>query len=309
MLQPPTPPQQHSRSSSNRSSLTQPDSLSASVIPPMNYRFGGGSSAPGPGSRRPLSPAKIGAVAVANLATPTTPYRNMSSSRRPLRSHQRHYSMPVESHARGVNLNLAETQTKSKGTSVSLATSGQHNPMGSTSTLQVKPSPAQPLHRQNKLSQPPSQESMTSFQHIIQFHHWKPDGTQGPAIGGGNPFRAPSAQQSQLPLHKRHKSDSMSIDLNSDTLVASGDVVSPHNNMKPMVVNSKMIIHEDDDDDEDDDARDMTMNTSTISDNTNSPNTTKIVPSDDPERTPLEGGHIRTLLNVGRYPHDILAPY
>lgn len=101
----------------------------------------------------------------------------------------------------------------------------------------------------------------------------------------------------------------MSIDLNSDTLVASGDFVSPHNNMKPMVVNSKMIIHEDDDDDEDDDARDMTMNTSTISDNTNSPNTTKIVPRDDPERTPLEGGHIRTLLNVGRYPHDILAPY
>ena len=41
-------------------------------------------------------------------------------------------------------------------------------------TIQVKPVPAQPLMKQN-LSQPPSQESMTSFQHVIQFQHWRPE--------------------------------------------------------------------------------------------------------------------------------------
>ena len=37
----------------------------------MSFRFGAGSSTSSVSGRRPLSPAKIGAAAVANLATPT----------------------------------------------------------------------------------------------------------------------------------------------------------------------------------------------------------------------------------------------
>lgn len=154
--------------------LLYPDSLNTSLVPPMNYRFGSGSSA----VKRPLSPAKIGARAVANLASPTTPYRNPPPNLRKTRlttNHQRHYSMPAENELSNPEL---------------------HGPMGATSSIQVKPTPAQPLTTTNK--QPPSQQSMTSFQHIIQFHHWKPE--MGPTIGstGNTIFKS----------HKRHKSSS-----------------------------------------------------------------------------------------------------
>ncbi|ODV65087.1 hypothetical protein HYPBUDRAFT_88454, partial [Hyphopichia burtonii NRRL Y-1933] len=136
----------HSRSSSSKD-IYGHDNLNANPIPPMQFKFGAGSlNQPSMVNRRPLSPAKIGAAAVANLATPTNTYR----AKRTLPLHQRHFSMPVESSSR----NLQQR---------------------ATSSIQVKPSPAQPLHKQSRLSQPPSQESMTSFQHIIQFHHWKPE--------------------------------------------------------------------------------------------------------------------------------------
>ena len=167
------PLQQDYRMRTN-SNLLYPDSLNTSPVPPMNYRFGSGSSS----LKRPLSPAKIGARAVANLASPTTPYRqpppNTRKSRLPT-SHQRHYSMPAENELSNPEL---------------------RGPMGGTSSIQVKPTPAQPLTNTNK--EPPSQQSMTSFQHIIQFHHWKPE--MGPTIGstGNTIFKS----------HKRHKSSS-----------------------------------------------------------------------------------------------------
>lgn len=112
----------------------------ASTVPPQQYRFGSP-------SRRPLSPAKIGAAAVANLSTPTAPYRNvLRKPKHPL--HQRHYSLPSE------------------------FASPKRN--AGSLTIQVKPLPAQPLVMQN-LTRPPSQESMTSFQHVIQFQHWRPE--------------------------------------------------------------------------------------------------------------------------------------
>lgn len=190
-----------SRGHSRTSSLLE-NTLNASVVPPQNFRFGG----PLTSSRRPHSPAKIGAAAVANLATPVTPYR----TRRSQRYHQRHYSMPVElAKPRSQEGNYESKVTegsseegkvdKSKTSPVMIQSTPSLTPTNTGSsvqnspTMQVKPAPALPLHKQTK--QPPLQELMTSFQHIIQFHHWKPE---SPSV---TPFR-----------HKRHKSD-MLIDL------------------------------------------------------------------------------------------------
>lgn len=77
-----------------------------------------------------------------------------------------------------------------------------------TPKIQVKPSPAQPLNKQTRLSKQPSQESMTSAQHVIQFHHWKP---------GLTPLNQ-GLEYGNLPRsHKRHKStqENMSIDIGS----------------------------------------------------------------------------------------------
>lgn len=177
----------------------------ASTVAPMNYRFGAGPKAPGappPPNRRPLSPAKIGAAAVANLANPVTPYR---PSHRTLPTHQRHFSMPVES--------LSPQKSSDRGSKNKGSLSFQlQSPLGVTSSIQVRPSPAQPLNKQTKNSQIPSQESMTSFQHIIQFHHWKPensgerDAAEMGSISSGSLNRG-------LFSHKRHKSNDMSIDL------------------------------------------------------------------------------------------------
>ncbi|EGW33378.1 uncharacterized protein SPAPADRAFT_60730, partial [Spathaspora passalidarum NRRL Y-27907] len=82
--------------------------------------------------------------------------------------------------------------------------SGSQNnqsPMSGASTLQVKPIPAQPLHKQSRSALPPSQESMTSFQHIIQFHHWKPQGPQA-----SNSGLTKGINSNTQGLHKRHKS-------------------------------------------------------------------------------------------------------
>lgn len=171
----------------------------ASSVAPINYRFGGGAKVPPPQNRRPLSPAKLGAAAVASLANPVTPYR---PSQHTLPTHQRHFSMPAEpmtspqrNMERGRNRHSQNIQLQS--------------PLGATSSIQVRPLPAQPLNKQTKNSQIPSQESMTSHQHIIQFHHWKPE----------NPGEAEAGSISSESLtrglfsHKRHKSNDMSVDL------------------------------------------------------------------------------------------------
>ncbi|RCK55273.1 hypothetical protein Cantr_04074 [Candida viswanathii] len=187
----------HRRSNSSGGSgsgpVTQQDAFNVAGGPPLGFRFGAGSSS----GRRPLSPAKIGAAAVANLATPTTPYRGYasasSSAARKLPSHQRHSSLPVETPNRQHVIDLSAADPN-KG-----AQSLQSPLVGTTSTLQVKPIPAQPLHKQNKLQVQPLQESMTSFQHVIQFHHWKPTTTLlGPTSTSGSPVRTLS--------HKRRKS-------------------------------------------------------------------------------------------------------
>lgn len=171
----------------------------ASSVAPINYRFGGGPKVPPPQTRRPLSPAKLGAAAVASLANPITPYR---PSQRTLPTHQRHFSMPAES-LTSPQRNLDRTRNRNPQ-NIQL-----QSPLGATSSIQVRPSPAQPLNKQTRNSQIPSQESMTSHQHIIQFHHWKPENpgeTERGSISSESLARG-------LFSHKRHKSNDMSIDL------------------------------------------------------------------------------------------------
>ncbi|KAL7666191.1 Uncharacterized protein ABC855_g1785 [[Candida] zeylanoides] len=208
-----------------RGSMGQPDVYNASPVPPMQYRFGAGSGTAGPpggsglaptmgSSARPQSPAKIGAAAVANLATPTTPFRS--------KRHQRHYSMPTESvtrsPGRSVDLNrISEHSARHKSPSLQPAApaSALSTPQGATSQIYVKPAPAQPLTKQTRQGHQPSQESMTSLQHIIQFHHWKPE-----FPGQQQPSQHQQQQQPHPPQpHKRHKShsDNMSVDLSTAT--------------------------------------------------------------------------------------------
>lgn len=190
----------------------------ASIVAPLNYRFGLGPKLNPETPQRTLSPAKIGAAAVANLTNPVTPYRQ---TYRTIPSHQRHFSMPADP---GIMGTRSSERIKSK----SLHPSRLRSPQGSTSAIQVKPSPAQPLHKQTKNSQIPSQESMTSFQHIIQFHHWKPQNPdeQPPSDKPPGPISdIPLGQYSMEPVsisrsssragvsHKRHKSSDMSVDL------------------------------------------------------------------------------------------------
>lgn len=305
--------------------------FNANPVPALNYRFGSSGSTTSPVMtpvRRPLSPAKIGAAAVANLSTPITPYRatggpvmsNTSNTRRLLRyQHQRHYLMPVESPNR-VNLGRID-QHQQKVKHSQQASGGYILPAASksplTTTMQVKPLPAQPLHKQGKSAQPPSQELMTSFQHIIQFHHWKPESGGPPPVAGPNPFR-----------HKRQKSDNMSIDLGSPT--RRPDTMVTSTPLQPKEMENDPI------DDRKDETMDMDEDNTTISDNVS-----RIIPVEAPdvsvverggaitetEETDIESeqsepadpaaaastsaprGHRRGLLNVGRYPHDILSPY
>ncbi|KAG7195692.1 uncharacterized protein KQ657_002073 [Scheffersomyces spartinae] len=232
-------------------SLARPDTLSASSVPPLNYRFGGpsmpstsASTMSSPSyltSRRPLSPAKIGAQAVANLnMPPTTPSKRSASS---LYLHQRHYSMPVDTSSTESPLGQTQSITPQRGNKASSSTKknqqqGGVGPTssslsGTTARIQVNPLPAQPLHKQKKLGQPPSQESMTSLSHIIQFHHWKPENPGSssgssniptvmgsgatPIISTGTSTSTPGPSPRLGPNrnHKRHKLESMSIDVGS----------------------------------------------------------------------------------------------
>lgn len=168
------------------------DADNASAVNLMNFRFGAGSRLqPSPQiNRRPRSPARIGAAAVATLAAPITPQR---PAHRTLPTHQRHFSMPAEiskDHRRPSQLQLS---------------SGY-------SSMQVKPSPAQPLHKQTRNSQIPSQESMSSFQHVIQFHHWHPENPEKTVIENRRSSSTLSQSLVNL-LHKRRRSNDMSVDI------------------------------------------------------------------------------------------------
>lgn len=228
-----------SRQSPAGRSYEHPDN--ASLVNPINYRFGMGPKLQPETPQRSQSPAKIGAAAVANLTNPVTPYRQ---TYRTLPTHQRHFSMPSDPGA--LALRTSDRLSKSKSSNPSRLRS----PQGSTSGIQVKPSPAQPLNKQTKNSQIPSQESMTSFQHIIQFHHWKPQNPDDPPLPDKPPGPVPDVPLGQYTMepvshsrsgsrsgysHKRHKSSDMSVDLLSQTTsynppIASGTGPSYHLN-------------------------------------------------------------------------------
>lgn len=245
------------------------DHDNASTVAPLNYRFGGG---PAPPVRRPLSPAKIGAQAVANLANPVTPYR---PSYKTIPAHQRHFSMPVETALKPERIN-----TKTRAPQHQL-----QSPLGATSSIHARPSPAQPLHKQTKSNQPPSQESMTLFQHIIQFHHWKPETPgerpppelQRPAPGGS----MSSASLRDLYSHKRHKSNDMSIDL---LLAVQQETFygRPRISVTDTAPQMKRETQED-----------LSMDTSDIT-------------ITEPAKEADTNSETSQALNLGRYPHDIL---
>ncbi|RLV96054.1 Protein BOP3 [Spathaspora sp. JA1] len=325
---PVTTPTQYNKPqrSSSTSGIIQSDTYNASPIPPMSYRFGSGNSAPASSfTRRPLSPAKIGAAAVANLATPTSPYRGYASNAFPpstsssaaaaarrsqLRGHghQRHYSMPVDSPSLGpgdtpslppthgrtgsqssIDLGVIESHSRKHSTA-------NQSPMsGGASTIQVKPIPAQPLHKQSKSTQPPSQESMTSFQHIIQFHHWKP---QGPQVSSGI-ARGVNPQGS----HKRHKSvTGASEEREQGSLLPPPEIEQSSSiNSIPEISTASTVAESVKTRLEDVDP-DSSMDTTVHEDSE-----LKIIPEDvNPPSSAL--GHSRQQSNVGRYPHDILSP-
>lgn len=276
----------HSRSNSR--DLYGSDSLNANPIPPMQFRFGSGSVStsnsqiptPTLSNRRPLSPAKIGASAVANLEAPVTPYKSQASKKSvPL--HQRHFSMPVESSSKFKKTDKINTNLPPLGRNPSVL-----SPLGLTSSIQVKPTPAQPLHKQSKLTVPPSQESMTSFQHIIQFHHWKPESPGQTVVS--NPSGLHSAATSPFrpqSTHKRHKSGS-----------------GMASEFPPISASSKESKVSDSIPESKEDDPDITMNTSTAS-------VEPLIPRDS--KNPSEVGQSDEELAQQlsrRFPHDILTP-
>lgn len=151
-----------------------------STVPPLNYQFGLGAKFPPKSPHISHSPAKFGAAATPNAANPVTPYRQ---TYRTHPTHQRHFSMLSDP---SVPVARYADRKKLKNPHLSRLKS----PQGASSAMHIKPSPAQPLNKQIKHKKTSSQNSMTSFQHMIQFHHWKPqnpddsplsDNTSGPA--------------------------------------------------------------------------------------------------------------------------------
>lgn len=276
-----------SHSRSNSKDLYGPDTLNANPMPPMQFRFGSGSISssnsqiptPTLSNRRPLSPAKVGASAVANLETPITPYKSQASKKSvPL--HQRHFSMPVESSSAKVK-KPEKIITNLPAQAKHLASSSVHSPLGLTPSIQVKPTPAQPLHKQSKMTLPPSQESMTSFQHIIQFHHWKPEspgqtvGTNPILMSSMSPFKPQSS-------HKRHKSSSEKI---------SSDLPPIPSSSRDSKITTESIPESREDD------PDITMNTSSASIEPQIFESSK--DTSDPHQSDEQSR---------KFPHDILTP-
>ncbi|KAM9924828.1 hypothetical protein OXX59_004273 [Metschnikowia pulcherrima] len=182
------------------------NSNNASSVDPMNFRFGGVPSfnhqPPANANRRPRSPAKLGAIAVANLANPLTPYR---PANRTVPLHQRHYSMPIETSFAGQR--PGERQfLRGRNQQSSQATEAMRSP--EHLSMQVRPMPAQPLHKQSKRGNSFSQDSMTSHQQVIQFHHWISE-NPGERSSERNEHKrndSASSQSSVSMSHKRRKS-------------------------------------------------------------------------------------------------------
>lgn len=286
--------------SPNLTRTQEPDN--ASTVAPQNFRFGGGGGPP----RRPLSPAKIGAAAVASLANPVTPYRPTYKT---LPAHQRHFSMPADTSSL---LRMERINTKTRGNPQAPQQQQLQSPLGATLSIQVRPLPAQPLHKQTKNAQPPSQESMTSFQHIIQFHHWKPEMEgmapgmppgqgmppgmapgpgmppnqgipQGPVPGRGHHRGAGSQSSTSLRglySHKRHKSNDMSIDI---LLAAQQEAF--YGRPRVSITDNAPVLKREAEEDVSMDTSDITITESKREPDTNSETSQQ---------------------SVGRFPHDIL---
>lgn len=293
-----------------KSNEAQSYELPPPAVNPSAYKFGG-THTPTHSNKRSLSPAKIGAAAVANLMSPTTPYKS-GSKPTSLPYHQRHFSMPNESsysniynvpkYTESAKPDLsAQQKLKSPGTlmmghnsnlnPVPSQTSLQ-SPAGVASNIHVKPSPAQPLYKLSKLTRTPSQESLTSLQHVIQFHHWKPDEPNN------DPMNTTTHSQQEHPRsHKRQKSstDTMPIDLTPTRFQPQSAPEIRINQSE----GSDRIFYEEQDHDNTMNA-DVTMDTS-IGD----------VDTSKKQSTALRNNNTKVQnqqANTGNFPHDILSP-
>ncbi|ODQ79243.1 hypothetical protein BABINDRAFT_162279 [Babjeviella inositovora NRRL Y-12698] len=168
-------PFRHDRSQTISTPRELYNPYNANPTPPAAYRFGGGPAPP----NRPLSPAKLGAKAVASLSG-DRPLRSAASAKVRV-AHHRNASLP--------------------------------NPSAASATI--------PEASTVSFSRPPeiipTQESMTSLQHVIQFHHWQPEHPKAPGDENERKRRKSSSDQSKddeerpmlPPAHKRTPSASV----------------------------------------------------------------------------------------------------
>lgn len=210
-------------------------SISARPVPglgpgPTHARTATDPMSHSPFLRKPISPAKV--PNMANLTSSLTPSMTPSITasspasnpylfpRKPS-THNRHYSMP-DAKLAPPDQQFPSSSLPSHSRSSSTSISGSRGSLGS-STMQVKPAPAQPLLKQSKSTAPPSQESMTSYQHVIQFHHWKPESPM--MMYQPQSYQSPERTERTERSHKRHKShaDNMSVDLGSQVIRETGE--------------------------------------------------------------------------------------
>ncbi|OBA22901.1 hypothetical protein METBIDRAFT_9248 [Metschnikowia bicuspidata var. bicuspidata NRRL YB-4993] len=196
-----------------QSSREYENSNNASSVDPMNFRFGGAQSryqlsSHNINNKRPRSPAKIGAMAVASLANPLTPFRPAT---RTIPLHQRHYSMPTEitvsDHKSGNHLHA-----QLKNQNISDSTNRLKSPEGVKSSARVRPIPAQNI----QAGKGPNvlQDDMTQHQQVIQFHHWISENPgKRPAEKSEHKRSNSMSLQSLAAIHKRHRSTDISMDL------------------------------------------------------------------------------------------------
>ncbi|CCE89058.1 Piso0_001856 [Millerozyma farinosa CBS 7064] len=293
-----------------KSNEAQNYELPPPAVNPSAYRFGG-SHTPTHSNKRSLSPAKIGAAAVANLVSPTTPYKS-GSKPTSLPYHQRHFSMPNETsysniynvpkYAESAKPDLsAQQKLKSPGT-LSMGQNSNLNPVppqpslqspaGVASNIHVKPSPAQPLYKSSKSTRTPSQESLTSLQHVIQFHHWRPDEPNN------DPMNTTIHHQQEQPRsHKRQKSstDTMPIDL---TPTRSQPQSAPEIRINQSKGSDRTFSEEHDEDN--------TMNTDVTMDTSIGDVDTSKTQSTVPRNYNTKVQNQQP--NTGNFPHDILSP-
>lgn len=192
------------------------NSNNASAVDPMNFRFGGvpkfnPQSPQNISNRRPRSPAKLGAIAVANLANPVTPYR---PANRTIPFHQRHYSMPTEAMVSTSNP-VDRRYSRQRNPPVSQSINPGKSPESHSASMQVRPLPARPLHNPHGKGASFSQDSMSQHQQVIQFHHWI---SENPGEKPAEKYEhkrnnSVSSQSLNSKSHKRHKSTDISMDM------------------------------------------------------------------------------------------------